>query len=338
MRHLQTLRLIQDVARAGSIRKAAEDLNITSSALNRRIQAFEAEFGAQIFERLPRGVRLNPAGELLMHHIRSQIGDLDRVRCQVADLAGARRGHVSIACSQAVNPIFLPEQISRYRAEHPGGHLLGPRPRPRRRRARALALSRRTWRWCSSRSTWPISRSSRRSPQPVCAVMAADHPLAARPALRLRDCLDVPHVVPSEDYGVRHLLELATHGRSRRLAPVVEADSFEMMRQYVLHERVVSFQIPIGLPAADPRLVIRPLPARDIRPGLLLLGQMRGRTLPVASAKFALQLAAALEALARPPAIAGRLVVLARAAAAIPTGADSGLPDARAHRPAWSSE
>ena len=41
MRHLQTLRLIQDVARAGSIRRAAEDQNITSSALNRRIQAFE---------------------------------------------------------------------------------------------------------------------------------------------------------------------------------------------------------------------------------------------------------------------------------------------------------
>ena len=69
-----------------------------------------------------------------------------------------------------------------------------------------------------------------------------------------------------------------------------------MMRQYVLYERVVSFQIPIGLPASDPRLVIRPLPVRDIRPGLLLLGQMRGRTLPVASAKFALQLAAALGA------------------------------------------
>ena len=94
-------------------------MNITSSALNRRIQAFEAEFGSQIFERLPRGVRLNPAGELLMQHIRSQIGDLERIRGQVADLSGARRGHVSIACSQAVNPIFLPEQISRYRADHP---------------------------------------------------------------------------------------------------------------------------------------------------------------------------------------------------------------------------
>lgn len=300
MRHLQTFRLIQDVARAGSIRKAAEDLNLTSSALNRRIQAFEADFGAQIFERLPRGVRLNPAGELLMHHIRGQIGDLDRVRSQVADLAGARRGHVSIASSQAVNPIFLPEQISRYRADHPAVTFS---VRVRDRAAAEQELS--TFSSDLALVFEPIHLADfevlKALPQPVCAVMAADHPLATRPALRLHDCLDVPHMVPSEEYGVRHLLERATLGRSRRLAPVVEADSFEMMRQYVLYERVVSFQIPIGLSAADTRMVVRPLPERDIRPGLLLLGQKRGRTLPVASAKFALQLAAVLEAAAPMP-------------------------------------
>ena len=99
MRHLQTFRLIEAVMRAGSIRKAAEDVNITASALNRRIRRFEDEFGYEIFERLPRGVRLNPAGELLIQHIRSQVSDLVRVQSQVADLAGVRRGHVSIACS-----------------------------------------------------------------------------------------------------------------------------------------------------------------------------------------------------------------------------------------------
>ena len=295
MRHLQTLRLIQDVARAGSIRKAAEDMNLTSSALNRRIQAFEAEFGSQIFERLPRGVRLNPAGELLMQHIRSQISDLDRVRGQVADLSGARRGHVSIACSQAVNPIFLPKQISRYRADHPAV-TFSVRVRDRAAAERELS----TFSSDLALVFEPIHLADfeviKALPQPVCAVMAADHPLANRRGLRLHDCLDMPHMLPSEEYGVRHLLELATHGRSRRLAAVIEADSFEMMRQYVLYERIVSFQIPIGLPA-DPHLVVRPLPERDIRRGLLLLGQMRGRALPVASSKFALQLAAAFETL-----------------------------------------
>ena len=115
-------------------------MNITSSALNRRIQGFEAEFGAQIFERLPRGVRLNPAGELLMQHIRSQLIDLERIRGQVADLSGERRGHVSIACSQALNPIFLPRPDRPLPRRAPARHLLGSRARPRRRRARPLDL------------------------------------------------------------------------------------------------------------------------------------------------------------------------------------------------------
>ena len=120
MRHLQTFRMIDEVARSGSIRRAAEDMNITASALNRRILAFEQEFGAPIFERLPRGVRLNTAGELLIQHYRDVRSDLARVQSQVADLSGARRGHVTIACSQALIPYFLPRQIARYRADHPG--------------------------------------------------------------------------------------------------------------------------------------------------------------------------------------------------------------------------
>src|SRR6056297_1871955 len=120
MRHMETFRLIEAVARAGSIRKAAEDAGLTASALNRRIARFEDEFGARIFERLARGVRLNSAGELVLQHYRAQRSDMARVQGQVADLKGVRRGHVTIACSQALLPYFMPEQIARYRCAHPG--------------------------------------------------------------------------------------------------------------------------------------------------------------------------------------------------------------------------
>jgi len=120
MRHLKDFEFIEGVIRAGSIRKASEDMNITASALNRRINRFEDEFGYEIFERLPRGVRLNPAGELLLHHIRAHRSDFARLKSQVSDLSGVRRGHVSIACSQALLPYFLPREIARYRTDHPG--------------------------------------------------------------------------------------------------------------------------------------------------------------------------------------------------------------------------
>ncbi|NUB45751.1 LysR family transcriptional regulator [Fertoebacter nigrum] len=297
MRYLQTYSLIQDIARAGSIRKAAEDLNITSSALNRQIQRLEEEFGTQIFERVPRGVRLNPAGELLLQHVRGQMTDLERVRSQVADLSGVRRGHVSIGCSQGLNPHFLPDQIARYRAQHPGVTFS---VHVRDRAAAEHDLS--TFKSDIALVFEPVYLADfeviKAIPQPVCAVMSDQHPLAGRPVLRLRDCLDVPHVIPTAEYGVRHLLELAVRGKSRRLNPVVEADSFELMRQYVLFENAVCFQIPIGLrPSPDSRLVVREIAPRDVPVGMLLLGQLKGRSLPVASAKFAQQLAAALEAL-----------------------------------------
>ena len=112
VRHRLDFRYIDAIVRAGSIRKAADSLSITSTALNRRVLTMEQELGAPIFERLPRGVRLSAAGEILIHHARAQLADMERVKSQISDLSGVRRGHVSIACSQAVLPVFLPEQIA----------------------------------------------------------------------------------------------------------------------------------------------------------------------------------------------------------------------------------
>ena len=86
--------------------------------------------------------------------------------------------------------------------------------------------------------------------------------------------------------------------RSSVSLPVaVESDSFEFLRRYPRHERLVSFQIPVGLPRTpDEGIVTRPVDRRDVPEGLLYLCQLRGRTLPVAAAKFAAQIEAVLEA------------------------------------------
>ena len=96
MRALITLKFVETVARTGSIRRAAEQLAITSTALNRRILALEEELGYPLFERLPSGVRLNTAGEVFVDFIRRQSSDFERVKSQLADLAGVRRGHINI--------------------------------------------------------------------------------------------------------------------------------------------------------------------------------------------------------------------------------------------------
>lgn len=294
MKHLQTLALIEAVARSGSMRKAAEDMNLTASALNRRVRGFEDEFGSPIFERIPGGVRLNPAGELILHHYRMSKSDLARVQSQVADLSGERRGHVRIACSQALLPYFLPEQIAIYRAEHPGvTFTVSVRDRAQAEQELAnyasdLALV--------FEPVYLVDfEVLHLATQRVHGILRKDHPLAAKPELRLWECLDAHSVAPDAKYGVRHLLDFAAKRLGRSLTPILETESFELIRHYVLHEQAIGFQIPIGLRAPDDgALVFRPLSESDVAPGSLILGQLRGRTLPVASARFAMQLAAAL--------------------------------------------
>jgi len=293
MKHLHTFALIEAVARSGSMRKAAEDMNLTASALNRRVRRFEEEFGSALFERIPGGVRLNPAGEMLLHHYRMTKSDLARVQSQVADLSGERRGHVKIACSQALLPYFLPEQIARYRSQHPGVTFTVT-VRDRAQAEQELA----TYASDLALVFEPIYLVDFEVlhiiPQRVHAVMRKDHPLAEMPELRLWQCLDAPSVAPDAKYGVRHLLDFAARKLGRTLTPILETESFELIRHYVLHEQAIGYQIPIGLRAPADDLVYRPLSERDVAPGGLILGQLRGRTLPVASARFAMQLAAAL--------------------------------------------
>ena len=187
MKHLLPLTYIDAVTKAGSIRKAAETLAITSTALNRRILAMEEELGVPIFERLPRGVRLTTAGEILIHHIREQLTDMERVKSQIADLTGERRGHVSIACSQALLSFFLPEQITIYRKEHPAvtfSILLRDRAAAEQALtdfSADLLLVFEPIRLFEFQTLLNIR-------QPLHAVMEKDHPLAKQESLRLREC------------------------------------------------------------------------------------------------------------------------------------------------------
>lgn len=297
IKQLLPLTYIDAVAKAGSIRKAAETLAITSTALNRRILAMEEELGVPIFERLARGVRLTTAGEILIHHIRGQLTDMERVKSQIADLSGERRGHVSIACSQALLPYFLPEQIAIYRNVHPAvtfGVLLRDRAAAEQALvdfSADLVLVFEPVRMMEFHNLLNIR-------QPLHAVLAAEHPLADNETVRLRDCLRYPVALPTANFGVRHLLEAAVRRTSLSLDPVVVSDSFEFLRSHAVAENIIAFQIPIGLPTLDeqPGVVSRLVDTRDVPPGLLYFGQLRGRALPVAAARFAQQMMEHFEA------------------------------------------
>ena len=287
MKHLLPLHYIDTVARSGSIRRAAQTLAITSTALNRRILAMEEELGVPIFERLPRGVRLSTAGELLIQHIRSQMADMERVKSQIADLSGARRGHVSIVCGQALLPQFIASQIALYRKEHPAVTFSV------RVSDRISAVDELT----SFDADLAVVFESVRTPefqplarvvQPLKAIMATTHPLAEKEVLGWSDLLSTPVVLPTPANGIRYLLDESQLRKGDELMKIIESDNFDFIRSYLLHEHCITFQLPIGLPSdlQQSDYVARDIDPRAVPSGNLYVGQLKGRVLPVAAALF----------------------------------------------------
>lgn len=119
MLHAAALYYFREVARAGSIRKASAALNVAASALNRQILILEADLGTPLFDRLPGGMRLTVAGDLLLRHVVDTLHDFDRTRAAIDDLKAARSGHITLAAVDSLLVDFLPRAIERFRLDFP---------------------------------------------------------------------------------------------------------------------------------------------------------------------------------------------------------------------------
>ncbi|PLF49104.1 LysR family transcriptional regulator, partial [Klebsiella pneumoniae] len=84
------------VARCGSLRRAAEQLHISASAINRQILQAEEAFGTPLFERLPEGLRMTTAGELLYDNLLRWQKEFRQTRQKFDELQGMKRGSVSV--------------------------------------------------------------------------------------------------------------------------------------------------------------------------------------------------------------------------------------------------
>ncbi len=288
MRHLKLLGHVVEVSRLGSIRAAAEQLNLTPSAMNRRIQDLEAEVGTPLFERRPRGVKLTTAGEMFVRYARSQIAEAERMRSQVEDLRGLRRGPIQIACSQALALDFLAQRVAAFRKKHPKV-VFDLKVMDHERALTALAAYDVDLALVHRPAMWPTLRVLATMPQRLVVVMKAVHPLAAKKSIRLSDCIDYPAALPDRSLSSRQILDEITTRRDLRLNMLAESNSFEMLRGLVYRCDMISFQIEIGAPSGSlgMGLVGRPIDTRDVPTADLVLCQLRGRALPVAAATFA---------------------------------------------------
>ena len=298
MRHLNLFESVEQIAQLGSIRAAADAMSITSTALNRQILALEQELGQPIFERLPRGVRLNIAGEMFLIHARQQLRDFERMKVQLADLSGVRRGHVTIASTQAAIPYFLPRQITEYLDQHPGVTFkINPCDiETAQEQLSSLEADIAVVFEPLKRSDFQIIESVQ---QDIVALFDAEHALAKRQGpVRLSECLQYPLALPAEATGVRSLLEIAMQRGNQTMRVSLECEDSHLLLSAVRPGNLVTFDIPLGLSRKflrDNGIAWRPVDHRDVPRGSLYMGQLKDRSLSVAASKFALQIVSALQ-------------------------------------------
>jgi DNA-binding transcriptional LysR family regulator len=106
-RHIPALLQAVRIAEHRSINKAAEALNISQSALTRSLARLEEEVGAALFERSVKGVRLTPAGEIVIVHARTIEKQIDATRRDIDSLRRRKIKPLRIGATPLVGHLFL---------------------------------------------------------------------------------------------------------------------------------------------------------------------------------------------------------------------------------------
>lgn len=255
------LRYAEQVARSGSIQRAAKDLNVAASAINRQVLQLEETLGVPLFERVAKGMRLTPAGDALVTLARRWMADERRTAAELRQLQGVNQGHVRVvAMDSHVNGI-LPALIADLDARHPRISLDVEVASTDAAVAALLA------------GDADIAAIFNLSPRrdihvlwsaelPFGCVIAPDHPLASRGSISLQEVVAHPIVLQSRALMIRRYLE-ARHGwlftQERK---TVETNSLQLVKILAREKGYVAFTSELD---AAPELIAGTLVFRPVR-------------------------------------------------------------------------
>jgi DNA-binding transcriptional LysR family regulator len=120
---LEQLRIFVAVAEKQHVTRAASELNLTQSATSAAIAALEARYGIKLFDRVGRGIVLTRTGSDFLVEARAVLARAKDATEVLNELAGLKRGSLSIAASQTVGNYWLPRRLQTFHATYPGVEL-----------------------------------------------------------------------------------------------------------------------------------------------------------------------------------------------------------------------
>lgn len=246
-----SVRYFREAALAGSIRRAAESLYVSPSALTRQIAQLEKLLGTQLLERRARGVTLTPAGTLLLNFSQQSLFRIQEMISAIDDLQNLRTGNVSVASVEGVASTLLSECIVDYQGAH-SNVSISVQVLSSRAVVDAVLSGEVEIGLAFEPQKLRELRFVHAIVQPLCAVMRPDHPLARKRSVELVDVVKYPLVLPNVSFGLRQIFDRATAAADLEVAPAVETNSIEAVKTLVkssanfltiMHRFVVSPEI-----------------------------------------------------------------------------------------------
>src|ERR671929_1770214 len=114
------LRVIDAVARHGSVTEAAKELNYSQPSVSHHLARLEAETGAKLVQRVGRGIRLTDAGRKLAERGAEILGRLDAAEAELSAHVGLTQGRVRLAAFPSAPGPLVPRAASLLAERHPG--------------------------------------------------------------------------------------------------------------------------------------------------------------------------------------------------------------------------
>lgn len=256
--NLNHLAIFQAVADAGNITAGAERLHISQPAVSKQLQELERSLGTPLLDRLPRGVRLTGAGELLAGYARRLFALEAEAELAMAELKGLERGRLSIGASVTIGSYLLPQALAQFHNAYPGLELSVEIANTESVQKKLLDGTLDIGLTEGQISFAEIEAAEFRQDELV-AIAAPHHPLAhASKPVTLRRLCEEPFVVREPGSGTRLALEGALAERKLAIYPVMSLGNIEAIKRAVTAGIGVAFvsELTVGMETAAGRLAV----------------------------------------------------------------------------------
>lgn len=124
MLNMVQLQVLAAVARLGSVTEAAKELQYSQPSVSHHLSRLEAATGAKLVQRVGRGIRLTPEGQLLANRAIEIVGRVDAATQELAAQVGLRSGRVRVAANASSSSTILPATATALAEAHPGLDLI----------------------------------------------------------------------------------------------------------------------------------------------------------------------------------------------------------------------